>query len=118
MAKITCDECGHEFDRDKIKVFEEQLDPEVKERYFLCPECQARYRVQLLDREIAAVADRRRTITRLIGAARDQHDAKRIRELIKEDERLKKRQMKHESSLSRKYPKKRKAKGGRKPDGD
>lgn len=109
MAKITCDECGHEFDSDRIKVFEKKLSDEVKERYFVCPACKARYRIQLVDKEIAELADRRRGIVKKISEARDRRDGGRIKELIKEDERLKKRQMKHEKALRRKYPEQRKA---------
>lgn len=109
MAKITCDECGHEFDSDRIKVFEKKLSEEVKERYFACPACKARYRIQLVDKEIAELADRRRGIVKKISEARDRRDGGRIKELIKEDERLKKRQMKHEKALRRKYPEQRKA---------
>lgn len=54
MALIKCDKCDHVFSPESIYILERTIDNDrgVREQYFRCPKCKAKYTTLVTDPEV------------------------------------------------------------------
>lgn len=57
MSVIKCDKCGRKFSHMDIKIKDRILDKEndVREEYYKCPKCKAKYTILVTDPDVRAL---------------------------------------------------------------
>lgn len=89
--KIKCDQCKMVFELSEDKIIENIIQDDIKEKYFVCPECNKHFSVIISDSEMRQAIQRRKIIQGLIkNNYKGSKNLKQIKRLMAEDNELKK----------------------------
>lgn len=89
--KIKCDQCKKVFELSEDEIIENIIQDDIKEKYFVCPECNKHFSVIISDSEMRQAIQRRKIIQELIkNNYKGSKNLKQIKRLMAEDNELKK----------------------------
>lgn len=89
---MKCDFCNVKFELSNDKIYEIVVSEEndIRETFFLCPECNHHYKIAITDAEMRKVIKRRRMISTIIQTKyKGIRNVVQIRKLMTEDRKLK-----------------------------
>ena len=107
---ITCDKCSAVFQREQLEVWSRIItkddDGDVAEQYFDCPSCGHHYTITVIDRKMNKLIQRRSQIRKMIKMhIRNRSRESAIRNLQREDDKLKEQLMQMSAANKEKYKK-------------
>ncbi len=102
MRKVKCDFCDEKFNISENSILERKISEEkaIIEKYFTCPKCGHHYYVSITDPEMREAIFKRIMIQQKIKSTQiGARNEKGLKDLMKEDEKLKKYLLQREKEL-------------------
>lgn len=103
---MKCDHCKNDFFLSPKEIIEETISKEddIREQYFVCPNCNFHYSIIITDGEMRKIIEKRKAIKTIIKTKyKGSNNEKQIRKLMSEDNECKEFLDKRFEELKSKY---------------